>query len=84
MAKHWMRQITPELLDRCGPAGGAAPSLPYGVNWMQQPASASDFAASRPLPSASRSEPMFVGMGGRVDADLGTVPIVGAVRTPGR
>jgi hypothetical protein len=56
-ASNWLTKIDDDLLDRCG---SRKTSLPSGTDWVPAPQSASDFAASRSLPPARRSEAMFV------------------------
>jgi hypothetical protein len=72
MAQSWLSLITPELLARVG--SRAPSSLPSGPGHVQTPRSASDFAASRPLPPASRAGPMFVPVSQRSPSDPDLAP----------
>ena len=72
MARSWFSRITPDILARAGAevfSKHRLASLPHGTDWVQQPASASDFAVSRPAPSASPSQPMFVPMNQSADTE---------------
>lgn len=77
MAKGWFRKVTPEFLERCAAKPQA---MPFGANWVQSPRSASDLAASHPLPPAGRSEPMFTAVAQYPDADAISVQTLRTLR----
>jgi len=75
MPRHWMDNITDDVLSR---ARSAAAPMPTGTNWTPIPRSTSDLAAARPLPSVAPSSSMFVSTVQRADA--GEPVVVGHLR----
>jgi hypothetical protein len=55
--KHWMANITDDLLARVRSGGRSCSALPPGSGFT---GSASDYSATMPTPAPTRSDPMFV------------------------